>query len=238
MTKTMTHPSSPRPLGRCTALALSAALALTACKTAPGGAGGETNSYVQSCLTGALALGALDALYLAAKGKKDGKSAGQAIKERSGHLMKAAAGGCAIGLAVTAVGKLMDDQQRARHEEAMQRDARRRALEQQQYAGTEKRLQAAPAATPAQRTARDAQLEKARSDWEANYSKPSTYDLGNGGSTTVQAEPPRDPAATGQCVDYSVSVRTGAGTARQFETWCPDASGKMVRLEVRDKAAA
>lgn len=226
-----------------TGLALS--LLLAGCKSgtlptaANDGGSKPQTSYAQSCATGALVGAAAGAFVeLITKRNQPGK------KVDSSTLLKAAAAGCAIGLAATAIGRVMDANQQAKHEEAMQQDARRRALEQQQLAALERRHQAMPAATPAQRQARDASLERARDEWQNNYGKPVTVELGNGGTSTIQAQPPKaaPTAAPGApasaCVDYTVLVRTAAGSAKQLETWCPNDKGQMARVETRDAPAA
>jgi hypothetical protein len=220
--------------------ALPTLLLLSACNTMPtlqniGGGTGQPSAaaaYTQSCLTGAV-LGA--AVGAAADVLKNG---GNAKAVNKNNLVKGAAAGCVIGLAVTAVGKLMDSRQQAKHEDAMQAEVRRRALEQQTYVASTQRAQALPASTPAQRKAKDASLEKARAQYEASIAAPVTVDLGNGGQSTIQVAQPTvaNPSRPASCQDYSVLVNTPAGRARQYETWCPDAQGKMVRAEVRDAA--
>lgn len=234
----MTSLRVPGP-SRSVATSVAIALLLSACKTMPSSEGRQT-SYAQSCVTGAMVGAAAGAIFESLKGNRN-----QPAKINTSMLAKAAAAGCVIGLASTAIGRVMDAQQQARHEEAMQRDARRRALEQQQYAAIERRHQAMPANTPAQQTARDASLERARNEWQANYNKPVVVDLGNGGTSTIQAEPPKPSttptaqgAPAGACVDYTVLVKTAAGTAKQLETWCPDSRGQMARVETRDAPSA
>lgn len=222
------RPARPLIAAACAA----ALLALAGCQTMPRGGDGE-RSYFSSCLTGAAVTGVIAAgveIY-----RQRGRSAQEALSARKDRLIKAAAAGCAIGLAATAVGKLMDARQQSQHEEAMQRDAQQRALQQQQQASQEARIRAMPAGA-----ARDAELERARRDWQAAYTKPVVTDLG-GGTSTVQADAPRELPAAGQaaaCVEYSVLVRTAAGSAKQYETWCPNAQGQMVRAEVRGEGQA
>lgn len=239
----MTALSSSRPRARrlsSTSAALAAALTLSACAGLPGQGegGGIFSSYTSSCLTMGLVGAALQATLDRNKTKP--------VAERQADLAKAAAAGCALGLAATAVGKMMDARQRETHEAEMQKEARRRALEQQQYAATVQRLQTQPAATPQQRSARDAELARARAAYQESLSRPVEVNLGNGGTSTIQVQAPATaapgaapgaaPAAT--CTEYAVLVRTPAGQARQFETWCPNAGGQMVRTDVRPAPAA
>ncbi len=199
------------------------ALVLSGCAGGPGALGGAgNNSYTQSCLTGALLGGVLAAVL-----SKDKKPAGNTIAA-------AALGGCAIGLATTAIARVMDQNQQARHEEAMQREARRLALEQQKYAAAQSQAAAMPAATPAQRQARDASLEKARAEYQQSYSKPVTVDIG-GGTSTITPQPPKEEPKAGQlaCFDQTVLVQTARGQAKQTETWCPNAQGQFARVEAR-----
>jgi hypothetical protein len=215
-----------------------AALALTGCKTSPLSSGDSAASqYATSCLTGAVAGAAIDMIL-----QKTGVKKATTGKEQRSDLAKAALAGCALGLAATAIGRLMDERQQAKHEQAMQEEARRRALEQQQYASATQRAQTMPAATPQQRAARDAELAKARAAYQESLNRSTQVDLGNGGQSTIQVQPA--PAARGvaaapagsdgACTEYSVLVRTAAGQARQFETWCPNAAGQMVRTDVRE----
>jgi len=227
---------------RTTCLIVASALSISGCTVSlNNGANGERSAagaYATSCVTGALAGAVLGAVLEKASGKKASPS------ERRLTLAKAAAAGCAVGLAATAIGRIMDENQRARHEAEMQNEARRRALEQQQYAQATQRAEAMPAATAKQRTARDAELERARAAYQASLAKPTQVDLGNGGTSTIQVMPPAPatapspagtaPAAQPGCTDYAVLVKTSAGQARQYETWCPNAAGQLVRTDVRD----
>jgi len=213
-------------------LCLATAVAASACSTGP--KSGASGGYTQNCVQGAVVGGLLVAVVEAYQGRKTGRPA------NANNIAKGAAAGCAVGLAATAIGKIMDAQQQARHEEAMQREARRRALEQQSYAQTTQRNQPTPTMTPEQRAARSASLDRARADYEAGFAQPVVVDLGKGGTSTIQAEPPRPASAPDAanatpagCQDYSVLVNTAAGRAKQFETWCPDAQGQMVRSEAR-----
>lgn len=216
-------------------LALSSAIAMTACKTMPTGDGQSSTlaDYTTGCLAGAVGGAILKTLF----DKLNGKTLSP--EDRRKGLATAAAGGCVIGLVGTAISKVMNQRQMARHEEEMQNEARRRALEQQQYAAAAQRAQKLPAATPAQRAARDAELERTRVAYQTSISQPVKVDLGEGGSSTIQLiAPPATgtPPAQAGCTDYSVLVTTAAGQARQYETWCPNNAGQMVRTEVRSTA--
>jgi gas vesicle protein len=243
-------------LRRPTAAALAVVFTLTACKTLPtaqraapdGAPASATGELIHSCLTGAAVGAVVGAAVELFKARNSGQKNSTVLLGNKNDLLKAAAAGCVINLAITAVGKLMDARQQAKHEEAMQAEARRRALEQQNYAATTPRVQAMPAATPAQRSARDASLERARAEYEASIARPVNVDLGNGGQSTIQvAAPAATPAATptaggaaarpATCQDFSVLVTTPAGRAKQFETWCPNAQGRMVRTEAREATA-
>jgi hypothetical protein len=223
-----------------TVIAVTAAVVVLAgCKTNP--VSGDRQSagaaYGTSCVAGA----ALGAIVGAVIDRNKVKSP----RERQTDLAKAAAAGCVIGLAATAVGRLMDDRQRAQHEAEMQKEARRRALEQQQYSTAVQRIESQPASTPQQRQARDAELQKARAAYQESLSRPVQVDIGNGGTSTIEVIAPASAPATGQapapaasgCTEYSVLTRTAAGQARQYETWCPNSSGQMVRTDVRDTPA-
>lgn len=209
---------------RATLVLCASALALAGCAGGPGALGGAGNSsYAQSCLTGAAVTGVLAAVLT--KDKKD----------RGRTIAASALGGCAIGLAVTAVARVMDQQQQAKHEEAMQREARRLALEQQKYAAAQARAESMPAATASQRQVRDANLEKARADYLAAYGKPVTVDIGGGGTSTITPQPPAEAPKPNQlaCYDQVVLVQTARGQAKQTETWCPNAQGQFARVEAR-----
>lgn len=222
---------------------LVASLVLAGCKTLPtqsadaSGSGAQISDFATSCLKGAVLGAAADAAYRILTG--GGKSASDALKGRSGELAKAAAAGCVISLAVTAIGKVMNERQQAKHEEAMQRDARRRSEEARLFASKEQRILAAPATTSAQQANRDAELAKARADYEAAMKRPNVVDLGENGSSIISVEAPKvattNPAgsAAGQCTEYSVFTKTATGQAKQYETWCPNSQGAMVRTEAR-----
>lgn len=216
----------------------SLALVLSGCNTMPTSNDGSStgaSSYVASCLVGAAGGAALSAIYEKMTGKKSNPA------DVRKDLAKAAVAGCAIGLAATAIGKLMDQRQQAKHEEEMQKEARRRALEQQQYAAATQKAQALPAATAQQRAARDAELEKARAAYQTSINQPVKVDLGGGGTSTIQVQPQLPaaggatplPAGQASCTDFSVLVNTASGQARQYETWCPNSAGQMVRTDVR-----
>jgi hypothetical protein len=64
--------------------------------------------------------------------KFGGKATAESNK-RKNDLAKAAVAGCVIGVTATAIGRVLNERQQAKHEEALQKEARRRALEQQQY---------------------------------------------------------------------------------------------------------
>lgn len=205
------------------ALCSAAALVLAACASPQGGE--ARAGWTESCVKGA-AIGALVGVLASGGDQRKAKE----------YLIRGVAGGCAVGLAATAVGKVMDARQQARHEEAMQREARRLALEQQNLAAIQARHEAMPAATAQQRAARDASLEKARADWQANYTRPVTVDLGDGGTSVIQPQAPKEAPKAGNapaCFDQTVLVRTARGQAKQVETWCPNGSGQLVRAEAR-----
>lgn len=207
----------------CTAALAGGALVVAGCAGGQGALGGAgRNTMTQSCLTGALVTG-----LIAAAVTKDRQNSGRTIAA-------AAAGGCVVGVAATAIARVMDQNQQARHEEAMQREARRLALEQQKFAAAQARADATPAATAAQRQARDANLERARAEYQQNFSKPVTVDIGAGTSTITPQMPAQAPRA-GQlaCFDQVVLVQTARGQAKQTETWCPNAQGQLARVEAR-----
>jgi hypothetical protein len=228
------------------ALALAGSLALGACKTGPDQQ--TATAMLTSCLGGAL-VGALvqDLLARATDGKLT-------TSERNGRLAKAAVAGCAVGVAATAIGRMMDRQQQAKHEEAMQAEVRRRAKEQQDYVAATQQIESKRATTPRDLRAKDAELERARAAYQASVNRPVTVDLGNGGLSTIQLQPasvtpgvgtgapatasPGASSTGGTCQEYSVLVRTPTGQARQFETWCPNSTGQLVRTDARDSAAA
>jgi hypothetical protein len=200
------------------------------------------NSYANNCAVGAVGGAAIAILDAVVSGKN--LSSEEMLKTGA----KGAAIGCAVGLATTAIGKLMNKNQLSKHEEEMQKEAQRRALEQQQYAAATQRIQNLPTNTPAQRTARDTELDKARAAFQASINQPANVDIGEGGVSTIQVlsstpktegatKPPANQAA-GQngCTDYSVFTKTTAGQARQYETWCPNSAGQMVRTGVRAAA--
>ena len=229
-----------------TTLIVSLALVLSGCKTMPAAQDESSteNSYTNNCAAGAVGGAAIALLGAVVSGKK--LSAEEMLKTGA----RGAVVGCAIGLATTAIGKLMNKNQLSKHEEEMQKEAQRRALEQQQYTAATQRIQNLPANTPAQRTARDTELDKSRAAFQASLNQPAKVDIGDGGVSTIQvlsstpttggnaATPPANQA-TGQtgCTDYSVFTKTAAGQARQYETWCPNSAGQMVRTGVRAAAA-
>lgn len=196
------------------------ALVLSGCATGGGALGGAGKSdYTTSCLIGGATVSAITALVT-----KDAKKTAWAL-----------AAGCAIGVGTTAIARVMDQNQQAKLEAAMQQDARRLAQEQQKYAAAQARAQSMPATTAAQVQTRDASLEKARAEYEQNFSKPVTVDIGGGGTSTITPQVPKDPPKQGQlaCFDQVVLVQTARGQAKQSEKWCPNPQGQFVRAEVQ-----
>eukprot|EP01036_Dinobryon_divergens_P039809 gene39809-52548_t len=221
---------------RATAAAVGAALTFSGCLSTTGGTTGSNGNaagdYAQSCLKGAALGGLAGAAANVIRGISSGKSASESLSGRGSDLLKAAAAGCVIGLAVTAIGKLMTAQQQAKHEQAMQREAKRRADEAARFGAQERQIQARTVRTPADIASRDAELAKARTAFQTSIAKPTTVDLGEGGQSTIlvtKVPAPTAPATPGagpgaeQCSEWAVETSTSAGKAKQYELWCPNA---------------
>lgn len=201
---------------------------LSACQTNPR-AGGDSSgpSLVTSCLVGA-GLGALttDVLTGILSGKKPSKNTIETAAKRM-------AAGCVIGVAVTAIGKILNDRQQAKYEDALQRDAQRRAKEQEQYAAARGRVESRVARTPQQVAQRDAELAKLQRDYEASLATPVVADLGDGGTANITTNAPISTGDLAGCQTKTVLATTAAGQARQEELWCPGAGGTMERKEAK-----
>jgi hypothetical protein len=198
---------------------------LSGCQTIPK-AGGDSSSpsLVTSCLVGA-GLGVLttDALTNLLSGKK------VSVDTATKRMMA----GCVIGVAVTAIGKILNDRQKATYENALQRDAQRRAKEQEQYAAARSRAESRPARTPQQVAQRDAELSKLQKEYEASLATPVVADLGEGGTANITTNAPISTGDLAGCQTKIVLATTAAGQARQEELWCPGAGGIMERKEAK-----
>jgi len=223
---------------RVTVLMAAAALTLSGCQNMPqssGTGGGSTAAqYVTSCLGGGL-LGVMAGSILEKMGGKPTADS----KKRSNDLAKAAVAGCVIGIAATAIGRVLNERQQAKHEEALQNEARRRALEQQQYEAAMQRTERMPERTASERKNRDAARERLRTEYETSLKKPVTVDLGEGASSTIVVQSPAPAPAGGApaqpqqgCRVFAQSVsKPPNGDVRQYDTFCPDASGQYVRVD-------
>ncbi|MCC7548818.1 MAG: hypothetical protein IT532_13715 [Burkholderiales bacterium] len=183
--------------------------------------------YVMSCATGAVAGGLVGAV-VSGTGDK-------------GKLLAAAAAGCAIGLAATAVGKMLNARQREKHEESVQRTAKRQAKELEAYSQTERRYEQMPVpASDTEQAAREQRRDEELAQIRRRYEEPDTQDLGEGASSTVT---PVFPAGVGEsdqltCFDQNVMVETPTGRATQVQTMCrKKGTDEYVRAEVREGAA-
>lgn len=228
------------PLGlRTTALMAALALAVSGCKTLPqaSGSGGNdsvASQYITSCLGGAVVGAAMGSIFEKLGGKPSGDS-----KNRGSDLAKAAVAGCVIGIAATAIGRALNERQQAKHEEALQKEAQRRALEQQQYEAALQRADKMPARTATERKNRDATRERLKTEYEASLKKPVTVELGEGATSTIAVQGPAAPApgttTAAQpegCRVFAQSVsRPPNGDVRQYDTFCPNASGQYVRVD-------
>lgn len=223
---------------RLTASMAGLALALTGCQTMPQASGSSNNSaasqYITSCLGGAVVGVAVGSIF-----EKFGVKQGSESKNRSSDLAKAAVAGCVIGIAATAIGRVLNERQQAKHEEALQKEAQRRALEQQQYEAALQRADKMPAKTAAERKNRDAARERLKTEYEASLKKPVTVDLGEGAASTIAVQSPVAPApgsgapAQAQgCRMFAQSVsKPPNGDVRQYDTFCPNGSGQYVRVD-------
>ncbi|MCE2725097.1 MAG: hypothetical protein ACK5DL_03815 [Burkholderiales bacterium] len=200
--------------------------------TRSGGAGGDV---IATCLKGA-GIGSAAAIGLNLLNKVVGIASGSNTDSRKQlqDLGKTLLVGCTVSLAVTAIGKILNQSQQDKYEEAMQRDAARRAEEARKFGEESRRITAAPASSPEQIANRDVALEKLRLDYEASARAPVSVDLGGGGTAIITGNPlPTQPATGANCQERSSYASTSAGQARQFETWCQDGQGTWVRSEVR-----
>jgi len=183
--------------------------------------------YMTSCATGALVGGLVGAL---AWGTND-----------KGKLLAAVAAGCAVGLAATAVGKKLNEQQRAKHEESVQRTAKRQARELEEYRQTQTEYERKPAAgSSAEQAARERERDQALAEIRRRYEEPDVEDLGDGASSTVSPVFPKDVQDPEQvaCFEQNVSVETPTGRATQVQTMCRKKdSDEYVRAEVREAKA-
>lgn len=195
----------------------------------PGGSGGGGAGMATTCLKGA-AVGAVGGLvYDALTGKKTTDSSRRRLESAG----RGALAGCVVNLAVTAVGQMLQEGQRSRYEDALQRDARRRALEQEKYGQARARVQARPAATPQQVAARDAELARLQAEYEASMAKPVVADLGGGATATIEGQPPVTAGEFAGCQTKTMLVSTPGGQARQQEMFCPNERGDLVRVDAR-----
>ena len=216
---------SPGVLSMCAVLALT----LTACQTQPRGAAGDS-TVGTTCLKGA-SVGAIGGVLT---DLITGKGNGRSTTDRLKQVATGMAVGCAVNLAVTAVGKLLTDpSQQGRYEEAMERDSRRRALEQEKYARAGMQIRARPVSTPQQAASRDAELVKLQKEYEASMAQPVVENLGGGATATIEGQAPTVGGEFNGCQTKTVLVNTPAGQARQQEMHCPDATGVFRRVDAR-----
>lgn len=210
------------------AIVVATAMSVSGCETVKEKLGDLGNvGYMTSCATGAVVGGLVG---VAVSGTKD-----------KGKLLAAAAAGCAIGLAATAVGKMLNARQRAKHEESVQRTAKRQARELEAYRQTQKQYEQAPAGgSSVEQAAREREREQALAEIRRRYEEPDVQDLGEGASSTVK---PIFPGASDDpqqlaCFEQNVSVETPSGRATQVQTMCRKKdSDEYVRTEVREAAA-
>jgi len=203
------------------------AMSVSGCETVKEKLGDIGNfGYMTSCATGAVVGGLVG---LAVSGTKD-----------KGKLLAAAAAGCAIGLAATAVGKMLNAKQREKHEESVQRTAKRQARELEAYRQTQEQYEQAPPSSGAEQAAREREREQALAEIKRRYEEPDVQDLGDGASSTVTPVFPEETGDPQQlaCFEQNVSVETPTGRATQVQTMCRKKdSDQYVRTEVREAAA-
>lgn len=186
--------------------------------------------YGVSCLAGA-AVGAVAGFILVGKGAKSLQD-----RDVQKKVAAAAAAGCIIGLAATAVGKMLSANQQKEHEESVQRAAKRQAQELQNAANTRRTYQQQPTpGSEAEKKEREAKLAKEMEEIKKRYEAPDTQDLGEGAQSTVEPvyrEPvPEDEQGKG-CFQQRVRVKTPTGNASEVQTMCPK-DGKFVRVDVQ-----
>lgn len=202
------------------------------CQNVPGASSrsGEStvSSATTSCLTGAVLAGAGSLIIDKFSGKKVANNAATAQK-----TMKAAAAGCAVGIAATLIGKMLNGGQQQQYEEAMQRDAQRRNKEQAAYNTARRTIETRPTANAKQAQAKDEELARLQREYEASMARPVTNDLGGGATVVTQGSPPITTGDFAGCQRKTNLLNTPAGQARQEELFCPDESGSMVRVEAK-----
>lgn len=210
-------------------------LSLTACQAPQFGNGAteQSASYTWSCLAGATGVGALEWMRESMQLTKNGVVPKQQ-KSDAKKLAQAAVAGCAIGLAATAVGKALDNNQQKRLEEEMARDAKRRANEQQHFAQFEQEQQTKISQTSKaeERQKRSTELASARTQFEEKQKQTQSFDVGGGATVTVtQLDKPVTEIAQG-CRQVAVSSNVpGKGQAKQYDTWCTNKNGEEVRVD-------
>lgn len=171
-----------------------------------------------------------------------GKKNTQNSKNQTKKILTGAAGGfvagCVIGFAKTAVGRIYDERAQKKAEEAAQRDAARRAKEMTTYAQTKSKLEAQPVKTAAQQKKRDADLERARAEFERSINTPVVETVGSNSTieirTTVPAVVP-DMNQPGACIETTQLGDSPSGKARQVVTQCRDDQGNMVATAVQEQ---
>lgn len=213
---------------KATALVVAATLALSGCANVQQGMSGlGQQNMVLSCAE--FAAGAGLVMEMIDKAKKT-PSTGAAHRNK---LVKAAAVGCAIGMAATAVGRLLDARQQAQYEEAAQRTAKRQAQETANYTAITRRYDAMPAPrTPKEKDDREKRRQDELDKSKDRLTKPETVELAGGGTTTITPGTPDTATPETQgCFTQTVLVSKPGGQAKQVDTMCPNGKGGFARVE-------
>ena len=174
--------------------------------------------------------------------KLNPKATPTSSKDHRDKLLKAAAVGCAIGVAATAVGRVLNARQQTAFEEAAQRNAKRQAQEGQNITAIETKYdKMAPARTTRETEDRERRRQDELTKARERYAKPETIDLGEGTTTTFAPANPQivsNPADGPGCFRQAASRSGPSGQARQVDIWCPNDRGIPVRVESQEVNAS
>ena len=194
--------------------------------------GCQTGSYMENCLKAGGLAGLVGAGWQFAKGK----SAGKAVKTG----VFAFAGGCAIGLAATAIGKALNEKEREKHDAAFQKasqsGADRLAEEQRRIDAEYQSME--PATDEASKAKRQQEQKIAKRSvtfstpvketWESDPGEPPAQ-----GKVLVVGTSPSeaDASETGKdCLEVREWVLKDGKEIPQTSKACQDENGKWVRV--------
>jgi hypothetical protein len=210
----------------------------------PNQAGQSNSSYIQGCLVGG-AVGAGASLvwdYL-----KSGSSKGSRSTSPTSESLKKAgligAAGCAVGLAATAIGKILTEREQQRQDEVFQKAAQAGAEKaERDRLQIEERYRKMP--TPATDAARVSREQAKQHEIQTAQTKQSNPESWSDGATKGQAIyiGPKQSPQTGEvvrtaggkdCVTIKEFVIKDGVETSQDSTACPASDGHWQRIELR-----